>query len=99
MLEAGHINFWRTNAHFGEQLAFIGDNFIQELKSQEIDGEIVHSGTLYVVGQRVEVTGGTFSGLIGTIIRMDDKDRLVVLMNLLSRPVKVHVAARKVVAA
>ena len=42
---------------------------------------------------------GPFSGLVGTIIDMNDKDRLVVLMNLLSRPVKVQIAARMVVPA
>jgi transcriptional antiterminator RfaH len=84
---------------FGEQLTLIGDNFIQELRSHEIDGEIVRSAKSYMVGQRVEVAGGSFSGLVGTIIKMDDKDRLVVLMNLLSRPVKVQVAVRMVIPA
>jgi transcriptional antiterminator RfaH len=84
---------------FGEQLAFIADDFIQDLKSHEVDGEIVHPAKSYLVGQRVHVAAGPFSGLLGTIIDMDDKERLVVLMNLLNRPVKVQVAARMVVPA
>ena len=74
-------------------------DFIQELKSREIDGEIVQPAKLYMVGQRVEVARGSFSGIVGTIIEMDDRGRLVVLMNLLCRLVKVQVAARVVVPA
>jgi transcriptional antiterminator RfaH len=59
----------------------------------------VHPHQSYAVGQRVHVADGPFSGLVGTIIEMDDKERLVVLMNLLNRPVKVRVAARMVVPA
>jgi transcriptional antiterminator RfaH len=83
----------RMLVRFGEQPAFIADGFIQELKSHEIDGEIVYPAKSYKVGQRVEIANGSFSGLVGTIIKLDDKDRVVVLMNLLSRQVKVQVAA------
>jgi transcriptional antiterminator RfaH len=89
----------RMLVRFGEQLAFVADEFIEELRSHEIDGEIVHPATSYAIGQMVHVTIGPFSGLVGTIIKMDDKDRLVVLMDLLSRPVKVQIAARMVVPA
>jgi transcriptional antiterminator RfaH len=89
----------RMLVRFGEHLAFVADDFIQELKSHEIDGEIVHPAKPYLVGQRVHVAAGPFSGLVGTIIDMDDKERLIVLMNLLNRPVKVQIAARMVIAA
>jgi transcriptional antiterminator RfaH len=83
----------RMLVRFGEQPALIADGFIQELKSHEIDGEIVYPARSYKVGQRVEVATGSFSGLVGTIIKLGDKDRMVVLINLLSRHVKVQVAA------
>jgi len=89
----------RMLVRFGEQLAFIEDDFIQELKSREIDGEIVHAAKSCMVGQRVQVAVGPFDGLVGTIIEMDDKDRLVVLMNLLNRTVKVQVTAGMVIPA
>src|SRR5882672_1005172 len=68
----------RMLVRFGEQLAFIPDNFIQELKSHEINGGIVYPAKSYMVGQRIKVADGSFSGIGGTIIKMDDKDRLVV---------------------
>jgi len=89
----------RMLVRFGEQPAFIADDFIQELKSHEIDGEIVRPANALMIGQSVHVADGPFSGLVGTIIDMNDKDRLVVLMNLLSRLVKVQIAARMVVPA
>jgi transcriptional antiterminator RfaH len=89
----------RTLVRFGEQLAFVPDDFIDELRSHEIGGEIVHRARSYALGQRIHVTNGPFSGLVGTIIAMNDKDRLVVLMNLLNQPVKVQVAARMVLPA
>jgi transcriptional antiterminator RfaH len=86
----------RMLVRFGEQPAFLADDFIQELKSHEINGEIMRPANALVVGQTVHLVDGPFSGLVGTIIEMDDKDRLVVLMNLLSRTVKVQVAAGRV---
>jgi transcriptional antiterminator RfaH len=83
----------RMLVRFGEQPAFIADDFIQELRSHEIDGEIVRPADAFTVGQRVHVADGPFGGLVGTVFDVDDKDRLVVLMNVLSRTVKVQVAA------
>jgi hypothetical protein len=40
------------------------------------------------------LAGGPFDGLIGTIIEMDEKERLTVLMDLLNGRVKVNVEAR-----
>ena len=89
----------RMLVRFGEQPAFIADDFIQELKSHEIDGEIVRPANALMIGQSVHVADGPLSGLVGTIIDMDDKDRLIVLMNLLNRTVKVQVAAGMVIPA
>ena len=45
-------------------------------------------------GQQVRLAGGTFDGLVASILELDEKDRLVVLLELLRRPVKVKVDAR-----
>jgi transcriptional antiterminator RfaH len=45
----------------------------------------------YEPGQQVKLTGGAFDNLVATILEMDEKDRLVVLMDLLNRPTKVTV--------
>jgi transcriptional antiterminator RfaH len=83
----------RALVSFGERLGFLHDDFINSLKAREVDGCIVHPESPYVVGQKVKVAGGPFDGLVATIIQMSEKDRLVVLMDLMNRPVKVKLEA------
>jgi transcriptional antiterminator RfaH len=44
----------------------------------------------YSVGQSVRLTGGAFEGLVATIIDMDEKQRLIVLLDLLNQSVRVR---------
>jgi transcriptional antiterminator RfaH len=50
----------------------------------------------YQVGQRVCITTGPFDGLVATIIDMDEKDRLLVLLNFMSRGVRMRVPSEHV---
>ena len=70
--------------------SLLSDALHQGIKAREMDGAIVRPDTPYKLGQQVRVSGGAFDGLVATIIAMDEKDRLVVLMELLNRPVKVR---------
>jgi hypothetical protein len=61
-------------------------------------GEVlVRPESPYVVGQKVKVCSGALDGLVATIVEMSEKDRLVVLMDLLNRPVRVKLEANSVV--
>jgi transcriptional antiterminator RfaH len=79
----------RTVISCGEHLSFLHDDFIASLRAREVDGAIVRPENPYTVGQQVKVSGGAFDGLVATIVEMTEKDRLVVLLNLLNRPVRV----------
>ena len=81
----------RTVIRNGDQLSFIDSQFIDGLKTRESAGVITHPVRQHQVGETVRLQGGAFDGLIAKIIEMDDKDRLVVLMDLLNRPVKVSI--------
>jgi transcriptional antiterminator RfaH len=48
------------------------------------------------VGQQVKLAIGAFDGLVATIVEMDDKDRLVVLLELMKQPVRVRLDAQSV---
>lgn len=87
----------RALVSFGEFLSFLHDDFINSLKAREVDGGIVRPESPYVVGQKVKVCNGALDGLVATIIEMSEKDRLVVLMDLLNRPVRVKLEANSVV--
>jgi transcriptional antiterminator RfaH len=86
----------RTVVRCGDRLSLIDDAFIQSLKDREADGVIARPVSPYRVGQEVRMAGGAFDGLVATIIDMDEKDRLTVLMNLLNRPVKVKIEERQI---
>jgi transcriptional antiterminator RfaH len=89
----------RTVVCCGDRPSFLDDGFVEGLRAREIDGAIVRPASRYEPGQRVKMAGGAFDGLIATILEMDEKDRLVVLMDLLNRPTKVRVGAHSVVPA
>jgi transcriptional antiterminator RfaH len=81
----------RTLVRCGDQLSLMEDGFIRSLKAREVDGVIARPASPYRVGQRVRVAGGAFEGLVATIVEMGEHDRLTVLMQLLSRAVRVKI--------
>lgn len=87
----------RTLVRCGERPSFIPDGFIDSLKAREIEGAITRPASPYKIGQRVRMAGGAFDGLVATIIEMDENDRLVVLMDMLNRPVNVKLSSHQVV--
>jgi transcriptional antiterminator RfaH len=72
----------------GDDLSFIDDEFITGLKSREIDGAVVRPPSPYRIGQEVRITSGPFDGFITRILDLDEKDRLVVLLDVMQRGVK-----------
>jgi transcriptional antiterminator RfaH len=86
----------RTLVCCGDRPSLLDDGFVEGLKAREIDGAIVRPARPYAPGQQVTMAGGVFDGLIATILEMDEKLRLVVLMDLLNRSTKVRVDANRV---
>jgi transcriptional antiterminator RfaH len=84
----------RTVICSGERPSLIEDAFVEGLKVREHDGVIVHPDRPYQVGQQVRMAGGAFDGLVATVIGMREKDRLTVLLQLLSRAVRVELGAQ-----
>jgi transcriptional antiterminator RfaH len=81
----------RTIVRAGDELSFINGNFIDSLRAREIEGAIVRPPNPYRLGQRVQIAAGPFDGLVATIIEMDEKDRLVVLLDIMNRSTRVNV--------
>lgn len=86
----------RTVVRNGDSLSLMPEAFIEAMRSREVDGAIARPSSPYHVGQEVRLVAGPFDGLVAKIIAMDDRERLVVLMDLLNRPVKVKVTANQV---
>lgn len=81
----------RRVARTGDELSFIDNEFIRSLKAREVDGVIVRPPSPYQVGQKVCIAAGPFDGIVATIIEMDEKDRLLVLMNFMNRGIRLKV--------
>ena len=86
----------RALVRCGDRLSLIDDSFVQSLKAREQDGVIVRPDSPYRVGQKVRVAGGPFDGLVATIIGMHERERLTVLLGMLSRAVKVQIDAQQI---
>lgn len=86
----------RALVRCGDQLSFVDSGFVESLKAREVQGAIVKPPQPYKPGQQIRMSGGPFDGLVATIIEMDEKDRLLVLMELLNQSVKVKVSASDV---
>ena len=86
----------RTIIRAGDELSFIEDAFIANLKAREIDGAIVRPAAPYKIGQRVQIAAGAFDGLIATIIDTRENDRLVLLLDMMNRGIHVHVESHAV---
>jgi transcriptional antiterminator RfaH len=82
----------------GDVPGVIGDAFVRALKAREIDGVISKPHEPYQVGQRVRFMTGPMEGQVATILELSDRERLMVLMQLLNRPVKVRIEAADIVA-
>jgi transcriptional antiterminator RfaH len=86
----------RTVVRSGERVSLMPDTFIEALRAREVDGAISRPSSPYRIGQDVKLVSGPFDGLVAKIIAMDERDRLVVLMDLLNRPVKVRATSEQV---
>lgn len=86
----------RSMIRTGDQPAYVDDGFVQGLRAREIDGVIAKPLEPFRVGQEVRLNGGSFDGLIATIIEMDARDRLVLLTSILSQKVRLKVTAGNV---
>jgi transcriptional antiterminator RfaH len=89
----------RSIVRSGQDISCIDHAFIASLRDREVDGAIVRPLVPYKVGQSVKIAEGPFDGLVATIIDMDEKNRLVVLLELMNRSTKVMLGSQQVTAA
>jgi transcriptional antiterminator RfaH len=81
----------RSVVRSGDQLSFLPPGFVEALQAREVDGAVARPSAPFQIGQPVRLIREPFDGLVATIVEMDDRQRLVVLMELLSRPVRVSI--------
>ena len=75
----------KTLVTSGDQPSVLPGRFVDALKAREFGGVIRKPAAALEVGQRVEVQRGPLGGFIGKIIALRDKERVLVLLNLLDQ--------------
>lgn len=83
----------RTVVRFGDEISLLDDSFIRGLKAQEVNGVVQPPPADFKVGDKVCVTAGALEGLAATVVALNEKDRLTVLLEILNRPVNVQLGA------
>jgi transcriptional antiterminator RfaH len=83
----------------GEVPCPVPRDLIEGLRAREVDGVIMRGSEEFRPGQTVVMAGGPFDGVIAEVIALGDKDRLLVLMNILNQAVKVSVGTLSIRAA
>lgn len=78
----------------GEGPAILPRGFVESLKAREVDGAIGKAAAPLEPGQTITIDGGVFDGFIGEILELQDRDRVLVLLNLLNQQTKVRVDAK-----
>lgn len=76
---------------FGSEPAKIGEDLIESLRSQQAVGQLPLR-RVFEAGQRVQLVNGPFSGIEGVFLETDGERRVMVLIEMLSKPVSVAVA-------
>ncbi|MGE0611945.1 MAG: transcriptional activator RfaH [Hyphomicrobiales bacterium] len=91
----------RSLVRFGERLGFLPSSFIEGLVAREEDGAVPmpRFREAYAVGEKLRFREGPFEGLIATVLKSEESDRLLVLLDLLRQSVKVRVPIENVVPA
>jgi transcriptional antiterminator RfaH len=74
----------------GDKPALLPEGFVSSLKARELDGVIQKP----IAPFQVAVSGGPFDGVIGQIIELRDKDRVVLLLDLLQQKTRLHIGAK-----
>jgi transcriptional antiterminator RfaH len=89
----------RTVVRTGDSPSFIDNEFIAGLKKREVDGAVVRPASPYRVGQEVRIASGPFDGFIATILELDEKDRLLLLLDVVHRGIKIRLGGDRVMPA
>lgn len=78
---------------FGAQPAAMPDGVVETIIARESTDGMVDVDTVQTLkpGDKVQILAGALIDRIGLLVRLDDAERVVVMLDLLSRPVKVTV--------
>lgn len=86
---------------FGDRPAALADSVIAEIRGREAADGLVHLDPTFGIkpGEAVRLTDGALGDMVGLFDGVSDANRVAVLLSILGRPVRVQVAADRIVQA
>lgn len=96
-----HSRGVRSVVRFGEQLGVVPAGVVESLIARERNGglEPPPAAERLEAGQRISLSGTLFDDFAGTVLSIDARDRVCVLLELMQRTVKLVVPSDSVVTA
>jgi transcriptional antiterminator RfaH len=82
----------------GNRPSILDKGFVECLQDREKNGVVTSAEHSFKNGQLVRLNRGPFDGLTATIIELDQKSRITVLLNMLNGQIKVKVPVGDVLA-
>lgn len=76
---------------FGNQPAKVADELVELIRAREASGDIEEK-RLFKPGESIRVVDGPFGGVEGIFQSLDGTQRVMILIELMSKPVKMAVA-------
>ena len=76
---------------FGNQPARVADELVESIRARESSGGI-NEKRLFKPGEPIRVVGGPFAGVEGIFQSLDGTQRVMILIELMSKPVKMAVS-------
>lgn len=80
----------------GASPALVDHRMIDAIRDRERDGYIVLPARPYQQGERICVVGGPFAGAVAKVIESSDRDRIIVLLELLQKEFRASLDVRLV---
>ena len=76
---------------FGDKIAIVNDNHINAIKLMISGGYKPKSTDYFIKGDPVQVIDGPLKGIEGEVIRVDDRDRLLIRINSIKHSVSIKI--------
>tara|TARA_Y100000588_G_scaffold271136_1_gene286826 strand:+ start:262 stop:525 length:264 start_codon:yes stop_codon:yes gene_type:complete len=76
-----------------ERPCSVPEGVVEEIKSRENLEQLIAIPKLapFKSGQKLEITGGAFVDQVGSFLRLDEQDRVVILLGMLGRKIEIPI--------
>jgi len=80
---------------FGNQPAKVSDELVDLIRARETSGEIAEK-RLFNLGESIRVVDGPFAGIEGILQSIDGTQRVMILIELMSKPVRMAISPNSI---